>query len=146
MHRGRVDDLLLPLRATSSCHRCRSRLVGGTVRSSQDAKTTYLNMPTAVNSNSARASPSHGENRGSRSPRERQYFQHLSNQPVCECPGSVPATIRAPFFCFAKIFLWKHLRLIATKMSCARGRFSLLHRALRRATIERDVLGVCFRG
>jgi hypothetical protein len=38
MHPGRAGDLLLPLRATSSCHRCRSRLVGGTVRSSQDAK------------------------------------------------------------------------------------------------------------
>ena len=35
----RAGDLLLPLRATSSCHRCRSRLVGGTVRSSQDAST-----------------------------------------------------------------------------------------------------------
>ena len=47
----RTGDLLLPIRATSSCHRCRSRLVGGTVRSSQDARShCFLTAAVSISS------------------------------------------------------------------------------------------------
>src|SRR5215471_17307393 len=58
---------------------------------------------------------------GFESPRERQHFQHLTNQSVCECPGSVPAIIRAPFFCFAKIFCGKLAAIDRDEDEFARG-------------------------